>query len=95
MRKRIIYITNNDAKRLEELITNYRLKKLSKEEQNLFYLLEGRLRRSEMIDWRDIKPTIVTMCSTVTLKSLADNETFNCSLVFPEDANPNRNKISI
>ncbi|MDD5457835.1 MAG: GreA/GreB family elongation factor [Phycisphaerae bacterium] len=95
MKKRTIYITNYDRKRLEELITSYRPKKLSKEEQNLFDLLEGRLRRSEIVDWREIKPTIVTMCSSVRLKSLTDNETFNCSLVFPEDANPNRNKISI
>jgi len=95
MNKRIVYITNCDRERLEELVAGFRLQKISHEKQKLLNLLEGRLRRSQVVPWKEIKSTIVTMNSTVRLKKLDDNEKEDYSLVFPEDANIIQNKISI
>ena len=95
MKKRMIYITNFDRKRLEELVASCRLHEMSGEKQKLLNLLEGRLRRSRVVPWKEIKPTVVTMDSNVRLKKLDDNEETDYSLVFPEDENLIRNKISI
>ena len=95
MEKRMIYITNYDRERLEELLASCRLQEISREKQKLLNLLEERLRRSRVVPWKEIKPTVVTMDSNVRLKKLDDNEETDYSLVFPEDANLIRNKISI
>lgn len=95
MKKRMIYITNYDRKRLEELGASCRLQKISRDEQKLLNLLEARLSRSSVVLWKEIKPTVVTMDSNVRLKKLDDNEKTDYSLVYPEDANLFRNKISI
>lgn len=95
MKKRIISITNYDRKRLEELAAGYFLQEISRDKQKLLNLLEGRLRRSKVVAWKEINPNIVTMNSMIRLKKLDDNEKAEYSLVFPEDANLLRNKISI
>ena len=95
MKKRMIYITNFDRKRLEELVADCRLHEISGEKQKLLNLLEGRLRRSKVVPWKEIKPTVVTMDSNIRLKKIDDNEKADYTLVFPEDANEIRNKISI
>ena len=95
MKKRIIYITNYDRKRLEELVENRLFQEIDREKQKLLNLLVGRLSRSEIVLWKEINSNIVTMNSMVRLKTLDDNEKTEYSLVFPEAANLRRNKISI
>lgn len=95
MNKRMIYITNFDRKRLEELVARCRLQEISREKQRLLNQLEGRLLRSTVVPWKEIKPTVVTMDSNIRLQKLDDNEKTDYNLVFPEDENLIRNKISI
>ena len=95
MEKRMIYITNYDRKRLEELVESCRLQEIGREKQKLLNVLEARLSRSRDVPWKEIKPTVVTMDSNVRLEKLDDNEKADYSLVFPEDENVFRNKISI
>ena len=95
MKKRTIYITNYDMKRLEELIESCLYRDANREKQKMLNLLLGRLSRSETVLWKEINPNVVTMNSTVRLKKLDDNEKSEYSLVFPEDANLRRNKITI
>ena len=94
MKKRIIYITSYDRKRIEELISDYRLGETPELKKSL-NLLEGRLRRSESLDWSEIQPTVVTMNSRIRLERIDTNEKIDCDLVFPEDVNLLKNKISV
>lgn len=95
MKERMIFITNFDRVRLEELITSCTLTESSLDKQKIIKLLKARLRRSKVIPWNEIAPDIVTMNSSVRLKNLDDGKQENYSLVFPEEANLLRNKISV
>ena len=95
MKKRLIYITNYDRERLERLVASYHLQQISRNKRKMLNLLEVRLHRSRIVHWKDIKPTVVTMDSNIRLKKFDGIEKEDYSLVFPEDANLIRNKISI
>lgn len=90
---RTIYITEFDHQRLKQLITEaeyteYRgsdyLKKLSEE-----------LDLCKRVKPQEVPADVITMNSTARLEDLETGEEDKMTLVFPEDADRDQNKISI
>jgi regulator of nucleoside diphosphate kinase len=57
--------------------------------------LEAELARAEIVDPKDIPPTVVTMNSTVRFKIESSSEEFNLTLVYPKDTDASGGTISI
>jgi len=57
--------------------------------------LEAELARAEIVDSKDIPPTVVTMNSTVRFKIEPSSKEFQLTLVYPKDADASGNTISI
>jgi len=91
--ERAIFITEYDLARLEEL-----LEKVSTEDsRDSKHLneLEDELLRAEVVEPRDIPADVITMNSQVCLKDLDSGEELVYTLVFPNDARLEENRISI
>ncbi len=90
MSKKLIYITDNDMKRLRELImeTDNRDKKYLRE-------LEDELDKGEVVNSRNIPNNSITMNSKVRLRDINTQKEMICWLVFPDDSNADQGKISI
>ena len=93
MRKKPIYITELDMKRLEELVeftskTNNRKKEYLRE-------LEEELDRAKVVPSKKISKNVITMNSKVRIKDLDSGKEMIYSLVFPHSANISQNRISI
>jgi len=90
MSKKLIYITDNDMKRLKELI-------MEAGNGNKKYLreLKDELDKGEVVDSRDIPNNIITMNSKVRLRDINTQKEMICWLVFPDDSNADQGKISI
>ena len=80
MAKQSIIITKYDKERLKSLIND----ELRKE-----------INRAKVVDPEDIPNDVITMNSKFILKDLDSGEEMIYTLVFPEDADINKNKISI
>ncbi|HQN17910.1 MAG TPA: nucleoside diphosphate kinase regulator [Syntrophobacteraceae bacterium] len=92
-RKRKIYVTEFDMKRLEKLIDL--LNEVPDRDQKRLLELEDELNRAKVVAPREIPQDVVTMNSTVRVKDLSTNEEIVYCLVFPGEANAGQNKISI
>lgn len=93
MKKRKIYVTENDKNKLQKLFAStigFRSRDLKTVKDLL-----NELQRAEVIDDNKIKNNVVTMNSTVQVKDLNTNEEFTYTIVYPEFADINENKISI
>lgn len=93
-RKRTIYVTEFDLKRLNKLI------EMLEDEPDRFdsrYLeeLDDELRRAKVVAAKNIPPATVTMNSKVRLNDLDTGKDVIYQLVFPGDADAGQNKISI
>jgi len=88
--KKLIYITDNDMKRLKELI-------MEADNGNKKYLreLKDELDKGEVVDSRDIPHHVITMNSKVRLRDINTQKEMICWLVFPDDSNADQGKISI
>lgn len=86
-----IYITDFDRKRLMILI------KSNTEPSNESYLkeLESELKRAHIVSSKEIPDNVVTMNSRVVIKFTDTNEEITYQLVFPEDADIDKGRISI
>ena len=93
MSKKLIYITDNDMKRLKELIMVAR--EFGKENEKYLRDLEGELVRGKVVKSQDIPNNIVTMNSKIRLRNIATQEEIIYQLVFPDNADVNQGKISI
>ncbi len=80
MLKKSIIITKYDKKRLKSLI-NYDIRK--------------EINRSKVVDPEDIPNDVITMNSKFKLKDLDSGEEMVYTLVFPEEADIDKKKISI
>jgi len=93
-RKRTIYVTEFDFKRLNKLI-----EMLENEPEGLDakYLeeLDDELRRAKVVAPTSIPADIVTMNSKIRLTDLDSGKEVTYQLVFPGDADAGQNKISI
>ena len=90
MSKKLIYITDNDMKKLKELI-------IEADNKDKKYLreLEDELDKGEVVNSRDIPNNIITMNSKVRLRDINTQKEMICWLVFPDDSNADQGKISI
>jgi len=90
---RTIFITDFDLNRLENLLAKIDMGK-SRDTGHLEDL-EFELGRAEIVDPKKIPADIITMNSRVKLLDLKSGEEKIYTLVFPHDAEPKENRISI
>jgi regulator of nucleoside diphosphate kinase len=57
--------------------------------------LQAELERAEIVEPRDVPPTVVTMNSTVRFRVESSTEEFTLTLVYPRDMDSSSGKISI
>ena len=93
MSKKLIYITDNDMKRLKELIMV--AKEFGNKDKKYLRELEDELDKGEVVNSRDIPNNIITMNSKVRLRDINTQKEMICWLVFPDDSNADQGKISI
>ncbi len=88
-----IHITAFDLDRLQNLIVDAQSTEYRKSE----YLdnLKMELQRAVIVAPQEIPPTVVTMNSTVELVDMDTNEVETYTLVFPEDADVSKGRVSI
>ena len=85
-----LVISSIDAERLERLIDSLSDHAFPGKDD-----LEAELARAEIVDPKDIPPTVVTMNSTVRFKIEPSAKEFYLTLVYPQDARVNCGTISI
>jgi regulator of nucleoside diphosphate kinase len=88
-----IVITNTDRQRLGTLLEKARYQGLA--ESKLLTDLEFELERAEAVDSLHVPEDVVTMNSTVRLRDLETDETFDYTLVYPRDADAVHDRISV
>ncbi|MCE5197595.1 MAG: nucleoside diphosphate kinase regulator [Armatimonadota bacterium] len=93
MSKRVICITENDARRLRELINNPGA--LEHRAPECLESLKYELARAQVVAPEEIPPDVVTMNSTVHLVDMKTGEDETYTLVFPADADISQGRISV
>jgi regulator of nucleoside diphosphate kinase len=93
MANRIIYITDNDMRRLRELIIVAR--EFGKEDEKYLLELENELNRGKIVKSQDVPSNVITMNSEVYLRDLNTKEEITYRLVFPYRADASKGRISI
>lgn len=93
MKKRQIFITEFDKKRLNELIASA----CDLEEENCDHLddLIQELNRAKIVDPKEVPADVITMNSMVVLKDLETDKNTTYTLSFPNDADINLGQISV
>ena len=93
MGKRTIYITEFDKERLQVLLERAAIG----DDSDKAYLrsLQGELERAQVLDPRQAPADVVTMNTQVRVKDVDSEEEVTYTLVFPADADIERNRISI
>lgn len=91
--KKKIQVTKTDHERLTAMIASMR--NVSAEDQACLDKLQGELDRARIIASKRVQPDVVTMNSAITLRDLDNGELYEYKLVYPQDADPEENKISI
>ncbi len=84
-----IYITKNDKERLVELLKEKRLHDKYDE------ALLQELKRGVIVDSTKIPSNVITMNSQVRLTEIESNSGLTYWLVFPQDSDVSKNKISV
>jgi regulator of nucleoside diphosphate kinase len=85
-----LVISSLDAERLEKLMDSLPSSGFPGKRE-----LEAELARAEVVEPRDVPPTVVTMNSTVRFKVESSSEEFCLTLVYPKDLDATGEKISI
>ena len=93
MSEKLIYITDYDMKRLKELIMVAR--EFGNESEKYLKELENELERGKVVNSQDIPNNIITMNSKIRLQDIDNQEEMIYRLVFPNNADANKGKISI
>lgn len=93
MSKKSIYITDLDFKRLQDLVKATR--EFNQEEDRHIDRLQEELNKATVLEENRLPEKIITMNSKIELFDLADKETMSYILVFPEEANIDKGKISV
>jgi regulator of nucleoside diphosphate kinase len=93
MKKRKIYITDQDNQQLKNLIEMAR--RFNYHDRADLAELEAELVQAKIIASTKIPPDVITMNSTVCLIDLETGEEMIYTLVFPNEADIEQNKISI
>lgn len=85
-----VILSTIDAERLERLLESLPSSAVPDKAD-----LEAELARAEVMDPKDIPPSVVTMNSTVKFKVESSTEEFCLTLVYPKDVDPSGGTISI
>jgi regulator of nucleoside diphosphate kinase len=88
-----LLITNSDLERLRELIVEE--KRWEPRGNEYLHRLEREMAAARILPPDAIPADVVTMNSTVRLLDLDSRETMDLTLVFPDDANVDEDKISV
>jgi len=91
--RRRIFITDDDMARLKDLVRRGRL--ASRRDQAHLEELEEELDRAEVVAAEDVSPDVVTMHSTVQVRDLDSGRSVVYTLVFPGEADIDRQRISV
>jgi len=92
MTKKSIHITEFDLARLEKLLS---IERTSGRGGERLSGLEAEIRRATIVKAKVLPHNVVTMNSTVELADLDTGSTEVYTLVFPEEADIDQNKISV
>jgi regulator of nucleoside diphosphate kinase len=93
MKKRMIYITETDYEKLEELIDG--MKRSGGRGQDDLISLEDELDKCKIVGQKEVPSNVVTLNSRVRFKDLDTNQEFIATLVFPNKANFSEGRISV
>jgi len=85
-----VIVSSVDADRLERLMESLSRSAFPGKEA-----LEAELARAEVVEPREVPPTVVTMNSTVKFEIESSLEEFCLTLVYPKDVDASGEKISI
>ncbi|MDR2195064.1 MAG: nucleoside diphosphate kinase regulator [Gallionellaceae bacterium] len=85
-----IIISTLDAERLETLMASLPERAFPGRDD-----LDAELARADVVDSKEIPPTVVTMNSTVRFKIKSSSEEFHLRLVYPQDVDVSGGTISI
>ena len=88
-----IFVTAQDAEKLQELIRNARRGEYR--QSTYLEMLSGELARAIIIDAGALPPDVIIMNSQAVLTEVDTGEEMVLTLVFPEDADPIEGKISV
>ncbi len=93
MRQGTIFITRQDRDRLKNLI----LKIFNERSRDMAHLsdLGEELERGEIVESRVMPHAVITMNSRFRLKDLESGEVHTYTLVYPDEANVDEDKISV
>ena len=94
MGQRQIVITQDDMARLRELVRADR-QRVSRRDRDHLAELDRELDRAEIVGPEDLSRDVVTMHSTVRVRDLDSGRTVVYTLVFPVDADIEKERISI
>jgi len=86
-------VTRNDWEKLLRFLEETR--NATATEEHSIRKLRHCLTKTRPVDARKIKPNIVTMNSTFSLKNLGNGKKETYRLVYPPDCDPSRNNISV
>lgn len=87
-----IYITHRDKSRLEKMIAELKRKPMNRDDLTS---LVTELGRATTVESQDIPEDVVTMNSRVAIIDKDTSEKMTFTLVFPEEADAENNKISV
>ncbi len=93
MRRRIIYVTEADRMRVEQLLIFCELFK--EEEKRGIRRLQFEISQGYVVSADQIPADVVTIHAQVLLKALDTGKQFWMTLVFPEEADAQKNRISV
>jgi len=85
-----VVISSRDAERLDVLLESLRGRAIPGKVE-----LEEELSRAEVLDPKDMPPTVVTMNSTVKFRVASSKEEFQLTLVYPKDVDETGGTISV
>lgn len=88
--KRKIYVTANDLRRLDDLLAE-----LDDKTRKLLAPLKSELERAKVVASDKVPANVVTMNSRLIFRDVEDDSPMEVSLVFPEDADIERGKMSV
>lgn len=91
--ERVLYVADDDRFRLDALVRRTAVYDL--QESQYLAALAGELRRAKVVARSHMPPDVVTMNSTVRLSDLETGEAETYTLVYPEEADIEANRISV
>ncbi|HEX7010087.1 MAG TPA: nucleoside diphosphate kinase regulator [Phycisphaeraceae bacterium] len=93
MQTRTVVVTSEDLNQLRELIRQYR--EARSEEHQYLMALERKLSQAEVVEPGQVPPDLVTMNSTLQVRVDGSRRNQNWTIVYPQDADMDENRISV